>query len=160
MRILIPNIITEKEAEKILAISPNQSRTIWDQPLINKILSTLTKQLPPNTEPVLTRRSYWRVERNWNNGHKWHYDGCKKEGNKFVKNHMAWCKYSASILLTDPSEYTGGTFKFDNPPAEHKEDHYLSAILYSSGADNDPQIHMVEPYTGNRAVLLMFLQTK
>ena len=160
MRVLIPNILTEEEATKILSLSYNRSITIWDQPLINNLLLKLSPHLPPNKTINRTKPSYWRVERDWDRGHQWHYDGCKKEGDKFIPNHMSWCGYSASILLTPPAQFSGGTFKFDNPPQEHREDHYLSAVLYSSGADNDPQLHMVEPYTGNRAVLLMFLEVK
>ena len=52
----------------------------------------------------------------------------------------------------------GGTFVFDNPREEHKASHYLSAVAYSSGANNDPQLHKVEPYTGDCAALLCFLE--
>ena len=47
----------------------------------------------------------------------------------------------------------------DNPREEYKASHYLSAVVYSSGANNDPQLHKVEPYTGDRAALLCFLET-
>ena len=72
---------------------------------------------------------------------------------------MAWCNYSASILLAKPEGFEGGTFVFDNPREEYKASHYLSAVIYSSGANNDPQLHKVEPYAGDRAALLCFLET-
>ena len=37
--------------------------------------------------------------------------------------------------------------------------YYLSAVIYSSGANNDPQLHKVEPYTGGPAALLCILET-
>ena len=52
----------------------------------------------------------------------------------------------------------GGTFVFDSPREEYRDSHYLSAVVYSSGANNDPQLHKVEPYTGDRAALLCFLE--
>ena len=53
----------------------------------------------------------------------------------------------------------GGTFVFDNLREEYKDSHSLSAVIYSLGANNDPQLHKVEPYTGDRAALLCFLET-
>ena len=54
----------------------------------------------------------------------------------------------------------GGTFVFDNPREEYKVSHYLSAVVYSSGAaNNNPQLHKVEPFTGDRTTLLCFLET-
>lgn len=157
MRMLIPNIITPDTAEKISSITSNRSNTIWDRPEINSIAEKLFSHTKET--PILNKPSYWRVETNWDQGHKWHYDGCKEQNGKFTRNHMAWCGYSASVLLTDPSTFSGGTFKFDDPPEEHREDHYLSAVFYSSGAHNEPQLHMVEPYSGNRRVLLLFFKT-
>ena len=156
MRILIPNIITPETAQKLSSTAPNRSITIWDRPEVNAVAEKLFSKIPET--PVLGKPSYWRVESNWDMGHKWHRDGCKEENGKFIPNHMAWCGYSASLLLTDPTTFSGGTFKFDDPPEEHREDHYLSAVFYSSGAQNEPQLHMVEPYSGNRTVLLMFFQ--
>jgi len=159
MRTILPNILTEEQATQISHRVPNKSNTIWDIPEINELAEKIFSLSPVKEKPVLAQPSYWRVERDWGMGHKWHYDGCKKEGDNLVENHMGWCGYTTSILLTDPSTYTGGTFKFDNPPESHREDHYLSAVFYSSGAHNEPQLHMVEPYSGNRTVLLMFFKT-
>lgn len=159
MRTILPNILSPQRGTEISRIPPNTSNTIWDRPEINELAEKIFHLSPSKEKPLLAQPSYWRVEQNWDQGHKWHYDGCKKEGDALVKNHMSWCGYSASILLTDPSTFTGGTFKFDNPPESHREDHYLSAVFYSSGAHNEPQLHMVEPYSGNRTVLLFFFKT-
>ena len=72
---------------------------------------------------------------------------------------MAWCNYSASILLAKPEGFKGGAFVFDNTREEYKASHYLSAVIYSPGANNDQQLHKGEPYTGDRAALLCFLET-
>ena len=50
MRVLIPDILTEEEATKILSLSYNRSITIWDQPLINNLLTKLSLTFPP-TKP-------------------------------------------------------------------------------------------------------------
>ena len=160
MRTLLPKILTEEQATQISCRVPNKSNTIWDVPEINELAKKIFLLSSTKEKPLLAKPSYWRVERDWDQGHKWHYDGCKKNTcGTFVKNHMGWCGYSASVLLTNPSTFTGGTFKFDNPYESHREDHYLSAVFYSSGAHNEPQLHMVEPYSGTRTVLLFFFKT-
>ena len=75
-------------------------------------------------------------------GHVWHTD-------IGTSNHMTWCKYSASILLTKPEEFSGGYFK--TKKNTYKKDHYLNMLLYSSDVE-----HCVEPSEGNRKPLLMF----
>ena len=157
MRLLIENIITEKEAEYLLSLAFNRSIVIWDNPTVNKALERILKALPQQN--LIKKKSYWRIERHSGKGHPWHYDGCIEEGGELKPNHMAWCNYSASILLAKPEGFEGGTFVFDNPREEYKASHYLSAVVYSSGANNDPQLHKVEPYTGDRAALLCFLET-
>ena len=91
----------------------------------------------------ITPESYATIERN-PNGHDWHLD----TGDS---NHMPWCRMSASVGLTPPSEFVGGEFQFNDPFEEHRT-HYLDALIYS----ND-QLHRVLPHEGNRIVLLIFL---
>ncbi len=73
-------------------------------------------------------------------GHDWHTD----TGNS---KHMLWCNYSASILLTPPDQFEGGTFH----TRDESYTHYLDMLLYSSDVE-----HRVDPHTGDRRALLMF----
>lgn len=92
---------------------------------------------------AITTKSYATIER-FADGHDWHYD----TGDT---NHMPWCRMSASVGLTPPSEFVGGAFEFDDPFEEHRN-HYLDALIYSSD-----QLHRVLPHDGDRIVLLIFL---
>lgn len=86
--------------------------------------------------------AYTRVERKVD-GHDWHRD----IGDS---NHMPWCVYSGSVLLTPPEGFEGGWFEFRDPHARHK--HYLDLLAYTS--DN---WHRVTSHEGERRVLLIFL---
>ena len=128
-------MLTALEAE-------NLSAQIGKRSFSESLVSRITNLVLEKTDAVITDQSYCRVERNLA-GHNWHYD----TGDM---NHMPWCEYSASVLLTPPDKFEGGLFQFRNPPAEYK--HYLDALIYSSD-----QEHRVTPHSGERKVLLIFL---
>lgn len=109
-------------------------------PLVARITNLLIAQ---TKDAAITEDSYAIIETK-SDGHDWHYD--TGDG-----DHMLWCRYSASVLLTD--NFSGGVFQFDKPFDEHK--HYLSALIYSSD-----QLHRVTSHRGNRSVLLIFLGDK
>ncbi len=158
MRTLIPNILTPDLADELSRICPNKSNTIWDRPEINELIEKIFLLSGTQGKPLLEKPSYWRVEKKHECGHKWHYDGCKEQNGKLTKNHMPWCTHTCSILLSDPATYGGGTFKFKDPDEEYREEHYLSAVFFTSHAENEPQLHMVERDFGPRTALLMFLK--
>lgn len=150
MRLFIPNILTEQEASYLRMNIPHTAliRGRWDYPGVDKIVNIIKEHAPISTDG-----GYFIIE-NTKEGHDKHYDGCELD---LQPNHMDWCAYSASILLTDASTFEGGTFHFYEPEESHREDHYRSLVLYSSAAHNDPQMHSVTPHkNGNRTVLLMF----
>ena len=85
---------------------------------------------------------------------------CKKDGHKphydtGDKNHMLWCRYSASTLLT--KDYKGGEFVFldenDNEIDSFNQDiHYMKTLVFDVGNK-----HKVKPhYDGDRRVDLYF----
>ena len=85
---------------------------------------------------------------------------CKKEGHEphydtGTNNHMLWCRYSASSLLTN--EFSGGEFEFldknDNVlETINKESHFKKTLIFS--VDNK---HKVNPHlNGDRLVNLYF----
>ena len=81
-------------------------------------------------------------------GHAPHYD----TGDS---NHMVWCRYSASTLLT--KDYKGGEFIFldenDNEIESFNQDkHYMKTLVFDVGNK-----HKVNPhYDGDRSVHLYF----
>ena len=170
MRKLYKNIITEQEADDLSDIIEEfgrldgqtrlcDSRTAspgitFSNDIVFRMCSEIKQDLP---KIKLSEPSYVRLERK-GKGHPPHFDGCLAQDGKLVGNHMAWCRHTASILLTSPASFRGGSFKFLTDPKEtYKKDHYLNLLVYSSATDNDPQEHLVDPHTeGDRVVLLMF----
>jgi hypothetical protein len=85
---------------------------------------------------------------------------CKKEGHishydTGDTNHMLWCRYSASTLLS--KDYKGGEFVFldenDNEIESFNQDtHYMKTLVFDVGNK-----HKVKPhYDGDRRVNLYF----
>jgi hypothetical protein len=132
---VIPGVLTANEAQEL---SGHSGRVVFELPLIARFTSIVTDL----TGAVVTPESYAAVECK-SDGHAWHVD----TGDS---NHMPWCQWSASVLLSPPDRFTGGMFQFRNPDADHKE--YLGAMIYSSD-----QEHRVTPHEGVRKVLLVFL---
>lgn len=153
-------IVTPDEAKYLKDLGHSQ-RLISDfsHELIQKVAKRYQSMVDDH-EFVLQKPSYWRIERR-PKGHPWHFDGCKSINGEFVDNHMAWCEYGTTVLLTPPENFTGGKiyFEVDGEPQEVK-DHYLNGVIYTAGKFNNPVRHMVEPHEGNRTVLLMFFATK
>ena len=75
-------------------------------------------------------------------GHKWHKD-------TGTKNHMPWCSYGGSILLSRDYEFVGGGFHYREGEIEQP---HLSLTYHTSDVE-----HMVQPHQGIRMVFLMFI---
>ena len=126
---LVRNIFTAEEADSLsLGLMP------LDHPLIARVVSCMPGGI--------VDQSYARVE-NKADGHDWHYD--TGDG-----DHMLWCRWSASVLLSPPEDFDGGDFEIAEPRQSFK--HYLDALIYPSSV-----LHRVTPHTGIRRVLLVFL---
>ena len=140
MRFIIDNIITQDDAEYILKNHPG--RYEFSHPSIKKITKEIGKALVGD-DYTLDKPSYIRVECKQSE-HDWHIDTGST-------NHMPWCNYGVSILLTEPEE--GGLFKYKEPYQEiTQKEHYLNAIIHTSD-----EMHKRDACTGKRTVLLMFL---
>jgi len=153
-------IVTPDEANNLKDMgSLGRRRSDFSHELIQKVAKRY-QSMVNDQEFILQSPSYWRVETR-PKGHKWHFDGCKLVSGEFEDNHMAWCQYGTTVLLSDPKQFTGGRlfFEIDGEPTEVK-DHYLNGVCYTAGKFNNPVRHMVEPHKGNRTVLLMFFATK
>ena len=161
MQKLIPNVLNEDDIKEILSLDEQYKSSCnhgpW-LPQLSKVLDAVEEVLE-----VDYQNAYWNIERQ-GKGHGWHYDGCNKE---LEPNHMAWCNYSAVLLLSPPDSFKGGEFQYtdkestEDNPVTLKDELYGSLFLYSSGADNDPLWHRATAHTeGERWMFLMFLKGK
>ena len=156
----ITSLLTPDEAKDLKDLgSLGRKRSDFSHNLIQKIAKRYQERVD-GRELVLESPSYWRCETR-QQGHKWHFDGCRLINGEFVDNHMAWCEYGTTALLTPSENFTGGNiyFEVEGEPQEVK-DHYLNGVIYTAGKFNNPVRHMVEPHRGKRTVLLMFFATK
>ena len=156
----IKGILTPDEAQKVKEYGQTGAMiSDFSHEIVQKVANEYQKRVD-GQEFILKSPSYWRIETR-PSGHEWHFDGCKLINGEFVDNHMAWCQYGTSVLLSDPKDFTGGElyFEIDGEPTKIT-DHYLNGVCYSAGKFNNPVRHMVEPHKGNRTVLLMFFATK
>jgi hypothetical protein len=156
----ITGLLTPGEAKDLKDMGYSQRlNSDFSSEIVQKIAKRYQKQID-DQEFVLKSPSYWRIETR-PKGHPWHFDGCKVINGRFVDNHMAWCEYGTTALLTPPENFTGGNiyFEVDGEPQKVK-DHYLNGVIYTAGKLNNPVRHMVEPHKGNRTVLLMFFAIK
>lgn len=137
MRACLPRAITVAQAN---ALSEAVGYLDFEDPKVSGLVRIIREFAPIST----VSPAYCRVEHR-PEGHPWHQD-------TGTIDHMAWCKYSASILLTDPKEFTGGGFYFrDNP--DDPIFHYLDLLFFSGGRDN---AHQVTRNSGERKALIMF----
>ena len=128
----IKNVISPTQAAEIAAdVGPRD----FFEPLIEPIVTKVRQHVRVGTQ----HPAYCLVEAK-PDGHGWHTD----TGNK---DHMQWCGYAVSILLTPPSLFTGGAYR----TREQSYHHYCDALLVRSDIE-----HSVEPSVGDRRVLLMF----
>lgn len=130
-RVLIEDAISKEDASSLAQVKGELS---WEDPRIQEPLDWVKNFF----EISIGAEAYVCVE-DRPEGHPWHVD-------TGTSDHMMWCRYSASIVLTDG--YTGGGFYFRDIGPIH---HYLGLVTYTS--DNE---HMVESHKGQRKVLLMF----
>ncbi len=134
LRKRIPAVLTAGEAATLQV-----GKHRFGHSLIARCIEALQAEAPhASIEPP----AYCRVERH-KDGHDWHVDTGDSD-------HMPWCAYSGSVLLSSPENFSGGWFEFADPIERHR--HYLDLLVYSS--DN---VHRVTSHKGERRVLLMFL---
>ena len=156
----ISNAITPEQAAELFDLhrkiaGQKLQRQHWNLPVIQHCLD-LIEQV---TGPFIVEHapSYIALEQT-TQGHPVHADGCVYTAKGWKPNHMAWCKWSASILVSDPALCSGGVVKFQDQsvtPAEH----YCNLYVWSSHPESGytPELHSVTPHSGCRVVLLFFL---
>ncbi len=157
------NAITPQQAANLFDLHKRISgqklqRQHWQLPVIKQLLELMQQA----TGGVLLEQapSYIALEQN-TRGHKQHADGCVFTSKGWQPNHMSWCQWSASVLVSDPALCSGGVVKFSDlsvTPAEH----YCSLYVWPSHPDSgySPAVHSVDPHSGCRVVLLFFMAKK
>ena len=112
-------------------------RLPMDHWAVERVVGFIRQAAP---DAAVTPKSYARIESK-PDGHDWHRDTGDMD-------HMTWCAYSGSVLLT--RNFLGGFFEFHGGPRYR---HYLDLLVYSSD-----QLHRVGPSAaGERIALLVFL---
>ena len=156
MRVFHTDIIDPRDLQSLLELERHEKRhdfnVAMEIPSFKALTDKIESEIPE--KPIWGQPSYYRVERR-PDGHRLHFDGCKLDGSP---NHMSWCRYSAVSVLTE--DWEEGTLRFHNPPLELGNGLYRSVVIYSSGADNEPQAHERDPVQGDRAALLLFIATE
>ena len=101
-----------------------------------------------NVKLILKKQNVNEIQKG---GHPPHYD-------TGYSNHMKWCRYSASTLLT--KEYEGGEFVFVDDDDNDirtitKDEHYMKTLVFDVGNK-----HKVNPHSnGDRKVNLYFWES-
>lgn len=156
MRRFFEDTILESDVEALLSLEQTDKRqdfvSSMSIPSFKRICDVVEQSI--TEKPIWGKPSYYRIE-NRAKAHLQHYDGCKMD---MSPNHMSWCRYSAVSVLT--KDWEGGELVFHNPHNIYHNELYLSTVVYSSAADNDPQLHERKAHDGSRYALLMFLATE
>lgn len=158
MRTLIEGIIDPEDIKSLKLLRQalplhNFTEIAEEIPSFARLVEYLDTYLPE--KPIWRKPSYFRICSRSMAFEK-HYDGVMLDGK--TKNHMPWCRYS---VISDLSKgYRGGSLRLYNPKEVFKKSLYCSALVFSSAADNEPQLHSRDKHDGKRSALLMFLATK
>lgn len=173
-KVLIRNFITPQEAAQIYHSQKYDS-------VIPKIVSEIQKVFKVQI-PCLSTIPH-RITFSQKTSHGWHFDGCHPdfvgEPGKFTKlqdpdlprvyqselvdNHMGWCRFGASLLLSPPDSYEGGEFQYYDRQGKItsiKDEHYCSLVIHTGHKTNQPELHRVLPFkakTHKRTTLLVFV---
>ena len=137
MREFIPHVITPEEAET-LAVSVVTKDYSNNDPIVDKIKKAIESVIKPNWEPP----SLTRLERH-HKSHDWHIDTGSN-------NHMLWCDYGCSVLLTNTED--SGLLEYRDGKIILPEEHFCGLAIHSSDVEHRTD----QP--GNRITFLAFVQ--
>ena len=101
MRAVVKSVLTAEEAEDLIKDSLNKSFKFSKN--TPKSLEKILNSILNIVDLKVQKESYWRIEKTQPFGHDWHLD----TGNG---NHMLWCKYGGTVLLTEHGN--GGYLKY------------------------------------------------
>ena len=136
MREFIPNVITPEEA-KTLVVSVGTKDHLNNGPIVDKIKKVIESFIKPNWElPTHTK-----VEKH-HKSHGWHVDTGSR-------NHMTWCDYGCSVLLTNTED--AGFLEYRDGRIILPEEHFCGLAIHSSDVEHRTK----QP--GNRVTFLAFI---
>jgi hypothetical protein len=98
-------------------------------------------RLKDHFDYTLNEKSYICVEHK-GTGHDWHKDTGDRD-------HMLWCTYGCSIMLSRDYEYTGGLFHYKDVEIQPE---FCGLLWHDSKT-----MHKVDPHQGLRIVCLIFI---
>tara|TARA_Y100000766_G_scaffold220060_1_gene192037 strand:- start:17180 stop:17671 length:492 start_codon:yes stop_codon:yes gene_type:complete len=163
MKKFIPNVISREESLFLLnstqnSIKWNRSHLLKDINLsnTNDITNIIIKILNIVDVPNRSDKSYFRLESSTEGSvrtHPWHVDTGSK-------NHMSWCKYGISILLSEPTTFKGAELEYRDGTIITKEKHYLGLTMHSSDVEHRLRWGIEssdKKREGERRTLLFFL---
>ena len=134
MKCLVENIITPEEAVGLTT----RGGIHGDEPAVRKILKKIF-EITGTDESAMPPEHFIYLEKTKPNGRGWHKDTGSND-------HMTWCRFGASVLLTD--NFDGGMLEYKDGTSLK---HYLSLSLHSSDVE-----HRVTPVSKGRRVSLLF----
>lgn len=139
MRVFIPNVITPEEATLVVEDYINKNTTNAEdvEKVIEKMKSAIESVVDVNWEPP----TYTRVEKHAK-GHGWHVDTGSS-------NHMTWCGFGCSILLTNSED--SGFLEYRDGTKLLPEEHFCGLAIHSSDVE-----HRAEQ-GGGRVTFLAFI---
>lgn len=139
MKLVIPNVIDNDDLSTLAKERLNRRQRDWENPVISKVVEALRE----HTEIEIQEESYWVIESK-PKGHEWHVDTGSN-------NHMPWCKFGCTTLLTNPDTFEGGILHYRDEEIEPEQ-----FTLYGHTSDVE---HMVTPSqpVKKRIVLLLFI---
>lgn len=139
MQLFIPNVITPEEAEALVSYHNTKHcpGDIDHLEVIAKIKGAIEQVVKPNWDLP----SYTRIEK-LDRGHDWHLDTGSS-------NHMKWCDYGCSVLLTNLDK--AGFLEYRDGKTLRPEEHYCGLAIHSSDVE-----HRTE-HEGERITFLAFI---
>jgi hypothetical protein len=139
LRDCLPGVLSASEA---YALSRDIEYRTFEEPLIARLVDVLRTKIDID----LGSPSYVRVEARIE-GHPWHTDLGNKTGGT-----RGWNKFSASVLLTPPEQFTGGGVYFRDQP-DTPIHNYCDLWYWDHNEE-----HCAPRHHGDRRMLLMFFQ--
>lgn len=142
MRDFIPNVITAEEASFLVGLPPKRIKNPRiNHPAIAKIKDKIDSLVSVSWDPP----SFTRLERRAGEPHKWHVDTGSR-------NHMPWCSYGCSVLLTDTED--AGCLEYRDGFKLKAAEHFCGLAIHSSDVEHRTL------HTGKRITYLAFLSRR
>lgn len=136
MREFIPHVITPEEAKVLVSFIGNA-----DNPEIHPIVDKIKDAIEEVINPTWGLPSYTRIEKHHKN-HPWHVDTGSS-------NHMMWCDYGCSVLLTNTED--SGFLEYRDGTKLLPEEHFCGLAIHSSDVEHQSE------QGGGRIAFLAFI---